>query len=234
MNDALELIRWSNLESIHEQIWAALVRGAADRKDEFHTPVVATVRSSSDDTGKGTGIVTSPEMRVVVLRKAIPESREVWFHTDTRTEKMNDLRANPRCSLLFYHPRKQFQIRVAAIATLHTDDAVADVQWERTALASRRCYCGEETPGAASAEMSSGLPPFLRTRQPSVEESMAGRVNFGVVRCVVQRIEWLLLHHEGHRRAEFSYTISDDKNSEINKISSDNTQMTMHSTWLVP
>jgi pyridoxine/pyridoxamine 5'-phosphate oxidase len=193
MNAPFELEQWSNLDSIYRHIWAALVRGAADRKDEFHLPVVATIRN---------GV---PEQRVVVLRKAIEDERELWFHTDIRSAKVRDIRARSTCSLLFYHARKQFQVRVLASASIHDSDAVAKQQWERTSLTSRRCYCGEETPGEVVEKMTSGLPAFLHERQPTPDESEEGRKHFAVVRCTVQSLEWLLLHHAGHRRAKFEY-----------------------------
>jgi 3-hydroxyisobutyrate dehydrogenase len=224
MRNAHELARWERLSDIHANIWSALARAAADRKDEFHTPVVGTVRLD-DATGSVPAEAASlvPSLRVVVLRKALSDERELWFHTDVRSGKIHDIRANHCVMWLFYHSHKQYQLRILSKASLHCaaeDDPVALTQWEKTQLLSRRCYCGDAAPGLEAEQWTPGFPDYLQHRQPTHEESERGRVNFAVVRCVVEEIDWLLLNYEGHRRAKFLY----DTDS----------RRLLHSTWLVP
>jgi pyridoxamine 5'-phosphate oxidase len=222
MYDEAELLRWSELPAIHENIWATLVRGAANRKDEFHTPTIATVRSGS------------PELRTVVLRKAVEDERELWFHTDVRSEKVADIRANPSLAWHFYHSSKQLQLRIRSRAeVVPASDEISVAQWSKTQLLSRRGYCGDDIPGAAVESMSTGLPDFLQDREPTLEESEAGRKNFMVVRCVVEEIEWLLLHYSGHRRAAFTY--GNSSSSSSSSLSSNASKPVLaSSTWLVP
>jgi pyridoxamine 5'-phosphate oxidase len=225
MYDEAELQRWSHLDDIHANVWAALVRGANDRKDEFHTPTVATIRNAA------------PELRTVVLRKALAETGELWFHTDARAGKIADLRANPSLAWHFYHPKKQYQLRVRTRAVLHSvpadgtgtsvasdNTSIAAIQWEHTQLLSRRCYCGDDAPGMPASQMTSGLPDALLERQPTPDESEAGRKHFVVVQCVVEEIEWLLLHYAGHRRALFRYNARTEAPSAV----------LASATWLVP
>jgi pyridoxamine 5'-phosphate oxidase len=196
MHDSVELERWSTLDLIWRNAWASLVRGATDRKDAFHTMSVATLRE--DAAGN-----IAPTVRTVVVRKAEQEATTVLFHTDVRSAKFDELALHPQCSLLFYDVKRQLQIRLQTHATLHSTDALADERWAKSAVLSRRCYCGEETPGAASDVMTSGLTEELLRDNLTEEESLVGRKNFAVVECRVSEMELLIISFQGHRRARF-------------------------------
>ncbi|NBR79124.1 MAG: pyridoxamine 5'-phosphate oxidase, partial [Alphaproteobacteria bacterium] len=59
-----------------------LERGAADRRSAFHTPTVATI-----------GLDGRPRLRTIVLRACDTANRSLRFHTDARSDKINELRA---------------------------------------------------------------------------------------------------------------------------------------------
>lgn len=177
-------------------IWQMLADGVRDRDDPFHTPVIGTVGAQGCN------------MRTVVLREVDPADRLLMCHTDTRSGKMNDMRQHPRSSWLFYHPGAKIQVRLTGQATIHTTDEIAEQAWERTALLSRRCYCGE-APGLVKDAPASGLPDTLHDREPTEAESAVGRPHFAVIRCQIDWIDWLQLHFAGHRRAQFMWDEQD-------------------------
>ncbi len=178
------------LTAVLESCWSLLAEGQRLRHSPFHQGVLAT------STTRG------PTARYVVMRQVDRERGALGFHTDRRSEKWAELERDPRVSLCFFG--QSVQIRAEGRATLHADDVVADLAWKRTGLMSRRCYLANPAPGTGLEHAASGLPPHLSTQRPSESESVAGRANFAVVSVQLQRIEWLHLAFDGHRRARFS------------------------------
>ena len=176
--------------SVLEQVWGLLAEGQRLRHSPFHQAVLATTAPRG------------PSARYVVLRQVDRERGVLGFHTDRRSEKWTELERDPRVSLCFFG--QNVQVRAEGRAVLHHDDAVAELAWKRTGLMSRRCYLASPAPGSVVAQPESGLPPHLSKDRPNEAESAAGRANFAVVTVPLQRLEWLHLAFEGHRRARFS------------------------------
>lgn len=181
-----------SLEALLESAWGALERGASDRRDPFHSPVL------------GTRGATTWGLRTVILRRVIRAERVLLAHSDARAGKIRELRENPAIGFVFYSGISKVQIRVHGLATIHTDDALADRQWNASQIWSRRSYLVDE-PGTPLDAPGSGAPSDLEGRPPSHEEAERGRVNFAVIRCVVDRLDWLQIDPRGHRRAAFSW-----------------------------
>ena len=184
-----------NLEDLEKDCWLRLVNGAIKSRDPFHTPCVATI-----DSGE-------VNMRTVVLRKALPTLRELRFHTDTRSNKWKELAINNSISALFYDASSRVQLRVKGKAVLHFNNDVTAEAWTKTALSSRRCYLTNQSPSSFSAIPASGLTEKIEQENFTLEESEVGKEHFGIVAIQVQSIEWLWLHHAGHRRAYFNYAL---------------------------
>lgn len=177
-----------------ERVWVLLTRGAANRKDDFHTPAFSTI-----------GLNGAPEIRTVVLRKILRESRLLICHVDSRSPKIAEIRKDGRVSWLFYHIEEKLQLRIRGLATIHTDDEIANAQWQNTQLFSRRCYCGD-APGTFKNDPSSGLPEFLIDREPTLEESeQLGRKNFAVLSSTIDEMDVYELNVKGHRRSLFKW-----------------------------
>lgn len=190
-----------------DEIWTLLEEGVKDRRHGFHTPVAATMRDSG-----------GAALRTVVLRHVDRESRSLQFHTDIRSKKITDLKADPRLSFLFYDRGAQTQVRVDAVATVSHNDKVTAAAWEKLSPDNRREYLASEQPGEPSAWPTSGLPPEFQDRDPTDEELKKGYQEFAVISASFSTLEWLYVCHEGHRRARFDWT----------------SQGELDTTWLVP
>ncbi len=184
-----------SLEDLEKDCWLRLVNGAIKSRDPFHTPCVATI-----DSGE-------VNMRTVVLRKALPTFRELCFHTDTRSKKWKELTINNSISALFYDASSRIQLRIKGKALLHFNNDITAEAWTKTALSSRRCYLTNESPSSFSSIPTSGLTEKIEQENFTLEESEVGKEHFGIVAIQVQSIEWLWLHHAGHRRAFFDYAL---------------------------
>ena len=76
-------------KEIEKKIWSLLTIAVKDRSSEFRTPVFIC---GNDEDLDG---------RVVVLRKADQQRRHNKYHRDIRSSKIERIRKNPNCSLLF-------------------------------------------------------------------------------------------------------------------------------------
>jgi pyridoxamine 5'-phosphate oxidase len=186
------MIGSDDLESVLADIWARLVRGGADRKSAFHTPVIASVDAHG-----------LPRQRVMVLRKCDEAAMTMRFHTDLRSDKIAEIGGAPVVSVLGYDPAAKIQIRVSGIATIESEGAAANAAWAASNPSSRRCYLAEPGPGSISEHPSSGLPASVENRVPDIAETESGRANFAVMIVTLDSLEWLYLAHDGHRRARF-------------------------------
>lgn len=181
-----------SLDDLLPSIWSLLERGASDRREPFHCPVLATA---------GAGAFGA---RTVILRKVYRDERALLAHSDRRATKIEQILASPRVVWVFYDARKKVQVRAEGAATVHVDDELAQRQWEASMVWSRRGYASLP-PGTPLESSGSGLPAALVEGEPSLAEAELGRPHFAVVRCVVERFDWLLLDARGHRRAIFTW-----------------------------
>jgi 3-hydroxyisobutyrate dehydrogenase len=192
-----ELIRENytdySLNELEQDCWNRLVTGAIKSRNPFHTPSVATL-------SKG-----EVSMRTVVLRKALPEERELRFHTDVRSIKWDDLMINPAISALFYDADERIQLRIKGMALLHHGNDITVKAWETTTLSSRKCYLTLHSPSSFADSSTSGLSEDIEHENFTLAESEMGYSNFGIVSIHVQSIDWLWLNNAGHRRAFFDY-----------------------------
>jgi hypothetical protein len=189
MPDQLIPSFYNDLTETRAHAWALLARGVADRRSAFHAPMVASM-----------GLDGRPRARVVILRGCDVAAGALRFNTDRRTDKFAELASDPRISLTGYDVGSKIQIRIEGVATLHTDDAVADAAWEASRPFSRICYGTAPAPGMPLGEGGAFSLPSADA------EIAAGRNNFGTVVIQVETLEWLYLAHAGHRRARFDVT----------------------------
>jgi 3-hydroxyisobutyrate dehydrogenase len=182
------------LDEVLAGIWGALEHGVEDAQAPFHHPALAT---RAVDGGCS--------LRTVILRRVIAPERRLLCHTDRRSPKLAELRTHSHAAWLFYDPQAKVQIRASGHCELHTDDDLAEHQWNSSRPMSRRCYCAQHAPGTPCAQPFDGLPRSLARRNPTEAEASAGRANFAVIACRIDSIDWLYLRARGHRRARFDW-----------------------------
>jgi pyridoxamine 5'-phosphate oxidase len=180
------------LDEVLSSVWQMLVSAANDRKSPIHTGILATAAEQI------------PQLRTVVLRRVISQSRTLICHTDVRSQKFSEIEKNANVAWMFYDTLSRIQFRLSGFAVLHTGDAVADEHWSKTTLQSRRIYLSL-APALPLNEASSGLPEAVRGQNPSELQSELGRENFAVIATTVEKIDWLWLNATGHLRAQFHW-----------------------------
>jgi len=185
---------YEDFNEIEQKIWDLLSSAVSDRNSEFRTPVFICGNNNDSDG------------RVVVLRKASQQNNSIQYHSDIRSSKIEKIKKNPNCSILFYGKQEKIQLRLKAECTVHFNDEITKESWENTGHISRKCYLVTNGPGTESVTPTSGLDDKFDNFNYTKEESETGYKNFCVIRCKVRSIEWLYLAAKGHRRAFIDYT----------------------------
>ena len=182
---------YEDFNEIEKKIWDLLTNAVSDRNSEFRTPIFICGNDNDLDG------------RVVVLRKASQQNNFIQYHSDIRSSKIEKIKKNPNCSILFYGKREKIQLRIKAECTVLFNDEITKDSWEKTGHISRKCYLVTNGPGTESEMPTSGLDDKFDNFNYTKEESETGYKNFCVIRCKVKSIEWLYLAAKGHRRALF-------------------------------
>jgi hypothetical protein len=194
-----------SLIDLETQLWHWLENAVKDAKDPMHTPVVASI---------GNGL---PQLRTVVLRKVLAQLKELRFHTDLRSGKVEELKRQPHIAILGYHPQRRVQLRLNAGVLLEHNNNITLETWQQMRPESKKCYAVQLPPGT-TVEISGDYLPLPNNRNWPEDMLESGYPNFLVVRCLVYKAELLLLKSSGHLRCVFNY----------------NKGKLQKSSWLVP
>lgn len=167
------------------KVWQTLLhelhRGALDPKHPFRYLTLATEGNHF------------PQLRTVVLRKITP-SLDFLVFTDSRSSKVKEMKETPRASLLFYHPKKQVQVRVKTTVSLHSEDELAKSYWA-------------QLPEHRKSEYRSALAPGTPIDIPQEGWEETEMQNFfSVLKFTPLSIDLLQLSKEGHLRLQFDLT----------------------------
>ena len=136
---------YEDSKEIEKKIWELLSTAVKDRSSEFRTPVFICGNDKDLDG------------RVVVLRKADQQNNFIQYHSDIRSSKIEKIKQNPSCAILFYGKEEKIQLRVKAECKVHFDDEITKESWEKTGHISRKCYLVTNGPGTESDNPTSGL-----------------------------------------------------------------------------
>ena len=169
---------------VPRRVWQALTRAPHDRHHEWRTPVLSTQGLNN----------SGPQARTVVLRHADAQRWQLQVFTDARSPKCAELAAQPLAQLTFWSKRLQWQLRVAAHATVLREGAVVDAAWQRVAQS------------RAAADYTSALAPGSLLGQAGSGAAVGGLPahQLAVVVFDVTGLDWLALGKEGHQRARLS------------------------------
>jgi hypothetical protein len=154
------------------------------------------------------------QIRTVVLRKVEIDTKKIYFHTDIRSSKIEDINLTGQLSWLAYDQSQRTQIRLCGATIIHHSNDIAKLQWNLTQHHSRRNYLLPEGSGKKETEDFKILKDKLSDFSYTLEESEAGFQNFVVVETSVEKLDWYYAHHTGNRRAGFTYEHGIIKNAE--------------------
>jgi pyridoxine/pyridoxamine 5'-phosphate oxidase len=169
-------------EQILADCWRRLQTGREQADHPFRTAALAT----ADALGR-------PDVRTIVLRHVDSQARTLDFQTDRRSPKFDTLHRNASAAWLFYDAGDKLQLRIQTTAVPHTHDEVADSAWA-------------SAPDAGKQQYFSAVPSSEPIDSPAASQRLeAGRVNFAVVRCLVESMEWLRLVNGQWRRVRFTW-----------------------------
>lgn len=186
--------RFDTAEKMLRGCWNLLYRATRSGRQAFRTPVIGTLDAARRQAA----------LRTVILRQAFPQDRELAFYSDSRSEKIAQLRASPRVSCHFYDAKRQLQVRARGSAIIHIGDEQAREHWRDISLEGRKNYASVDPPATPAGEATRGLPEFWRDDMP-LERTEYAFDRFAVVRITVDEMDCLLLHPEGHQRSIFQW-----------------------------
>jgi pyridoxamine 5'-phosphate oxidase len=180
---------YDDLDAIRAECWRLLEAGAQGRGTAFHAPTLATL-----------GRDGRPRLRTVVLRGVDAAARRLRVHCDRRSDKVAEIRADPRVALHVYDAQAKVQVRVEGRADVHAHDAAAEAAWQAARPMSRACYAVAPASGSPIPEGGAYAMP------ERAEADSPGRANFATLAIEAETIEFLHLARAGHRRARFTWT----------------------------
>ncbi len=173
------------LDEAQADAFRRLARGVADRRAPCRNVVLAT-----------SGADGHPSARTVVLRGFDASTRLLQLHSDVRTAKIEEIRAEPRTMVHAWDPHAQIQLRLAGRASLRLG-AAARPDWDRLHPGSRATYAAALRPGTPLAD-----PAAADRARLNPSEAL---LNFAVLDMAIDTLDWLHLARTGHRRARFTW-----------------------------
>ncbi len=135
----------------------------------------------------------------MVLRGADRRLGKLWFYSDRRSEKIEQLRRQPQATAVTYDPEASVQLRLRGTAGVDASGALADQHWSQVGMAVRALYASPDMPGRPPRQPDPGLMDVKRSIDAGGEA--AARGNFAVIEITVDSIEWLQVADGEQRRA---------------------------------
>lgn len=169
---------WSKtLTGLHERLWRLLADGATGQ------PAARAVLATLGPDG-------GPRARMVVLRGADRDAGGVSVHTDLASDKIAELRADPRAELQLWDSGLALQLRLRGEIRIQTGDPVFGT-WRDLPDTTRLNYGVTPAPGTP-------IPA------PDAYDRTPDRAKFAVLALRIDEIDAVHLAPDYHRRALFS------------------------------
>jgi general stress protein 26 len=175
-------------DALAEESWNRLQESGDDPNHPMRLLVLATVCTAG-----------APEARLMVLRGADRRLGKLWFYTDRRSEKVEQLRRQPQVTTVTYEPESGVQLRLRGTAGVDESGALADQHWSQVGMAVRALYASPDTPGRPLRQPDPRLMGVKRSIDAGGEDTARG--NFAVIEITVDSIEWLQIADGDQRRA---------------------------------
>ncbi|WP_322082229.1 pyridoxamine 5'-phosphate oxidase family protein [Burkholderia sp. BCC1972] len=181
-----------SLTQTYDRVWSSLESGVSEKRSPFTMLQAATL-----------GLDGAPKVRTIVLRQVSRADRVLSFHTDARSEKVAELRRDPRISIVANDLDALVQIRAEGVASICEDEAQRRAIWASSRPHTLLLYRAPLPPGTS---INSPEEAQIDSTAPSGDGY--GYENFCLIHMTVTRIDWLELARAGHRRAVFDLSES--------------------------
>lgn len=166
-------------EHCFEELSKEIHNGVTKKGHPFRTITLATVSNG-----------TNARICTVVLRE-VSKNLTLTIYTDSRSEKINNIRINNRASLLFYHPEKLLQLKIEGVAELVNDTDRLKTIWNGIQVSSKRDY-------------TTTVPPSTEISNPDDVAYLEDENYFAMIDIVPSKIEYLKLKRPNHIRVAFN------------------------------
>jgi len=178
------------LPALLDDLWSRIAAGLNGRWLPWGLPMLATVSPNG------------PRARVLALRSVDPVERLFVFHTDARSDKVRELRADDRVSVVFWDPEDAIEARFTGTARVHCLDQVARDAWQQVSPLRRIASAIEYGSGVVLA-----APSRFDTLPATADEEVA-LSHFAVVLVRATALDWSWLGPGDMRRALIGWTDS--------------------------
>lgn len=177
-----------SLTETYDRLWSCLESGVSVQRSPFTMLQAATL-----------GVDGAPKVRTIVLRQVSRADHVLSFHTDARSEKVAELRRDPRIALVANDLDALVQIRAEGVASICDDEAQRRAIWQSSRPHTLLLYRAPLPPGTPVESPEAGHVAASEGAAPSD----GGYENFCLLHVTVKRVDWLELARAGHRRAVF-------------------------------
>src|SRR5262245_60741469 len=178
------------LQALLDDVWRHIEAGLNGRWPPWALPMLATLSPHG------------PRARVLAWRSVDPAERLFVFHTDARSDKVRELRADDRVSVVFWDPGDAIEARFNGTASVHCLDQVAREAWQQVSPLRRI---------ASAIEYGSGVvlsAPSRFDNLPTTADEEATLSHFAVVLVRATALDWSWLGPGDMRRALISLSDS--------------------------
>lgn len=162
-----------------ERVLARINEAVTESGHPFRYVTLATVDKNN-----------TPQQRTVVLRD-FSKDRIFTIYTDSRSDKVHEIRGNDSVSLLFYDDREKLQLRITGNASVVKAGEEYKRHWENGGRRSPHSY-------------TSVVPPGTEIEKPkeAYHWHLEGTPNFCLIKIEAERMEFLQLDGAKHIRSE--------------------------------
>jgi len=173
-----------SFKEIEVDLWHEMAKSLAKSSHPFRYPSLATQSEEG------------PQQRTVVLRSVKSTAKELWFYTDGRSAKVQELAQDERAAVHAFHPRKKLQLRFkGSVKVLKSGE-----KWQEAfdGIPKNRYfeYSTQKAPGTGLDEVPEAYPS-----QPEQAAQY-----FRLLIFKTDQLEALQLNANRHFRVLFSYS----------------------------
>lgn len=170
-------------DNLVTRVWQELTRATKDRHHQWRTPVLASI-----------GLDGYPQARTIVLRYADQSEWILDAYTDSRSPKCYELVKDNHAQLVFWNARSRWQLRVAVLASFHTEGDLVESAWAQMRQSkAAKDYLSNKVPGHPLTTNNINETASLNTNDHHY---------LAVLRFQIISIDWLALGKNTHFRAQ--------------------------------